>query len=284
MGKTPFEIKVTEDPCPNLMVEDGPTNEGVGKWVPQQKHVLLAKMIGGTRCARAKWPNRVLIDPFCGPGRIRVRGEAFTRDGGAVVAWRQASEHNVPFTKVLIGDLEKTRVMACEARLRALGAPVKAFVGSAADTVKSMTSEISGRTLCLAYIDPYNLEHLSFSIIDELAKLKNVDFAVHFSTMDMTRNVDMELDPDRARFDEAAPGWRAELGGRELSKSQLSQAFFAYWRGLVEQCGFKFSKEMPLVTNDQNRPIYRLVFFSRHSFPNGIWDDIAKSPNLELDF
>ena len=102
--------------------------------------------------------------------------------------------------------------------------------------------------------------------------------------MDMIRNVDMELDPSRARFDDAAPGWRTELGSNTLSKGQLPQAFFAYWRGLVEKCGFSVSKEMPLVTNDQHKPIYRLVFFSRHKFPNAIWDDIAKSRNLDFGF
>ena len=284
MKKAPFKLLVTDDPCPDLYVERGPNNDGVGKWVPEQKHTLLAKMIGGTRGARSKWSNRILIDPFCGPGRIQVKGEAFTRDGGTLVAWRQASDHQVAFTKVLIGDLDEDRVKACEARLKALGAPVESFVGSAVDTVKEMQNRIPGKSLCLAYIDPYNLEYLSFSIIEELAKLKNVDFAVHFSTMDMIRNVDLELDPNRARFDDAAPGWRAALGGDKLSKGQLPQAFFAYWQGLVEKCGFSVSKEMPLVTNDQNRPIYRLVFFSRHSFPNFIWDDIAKSPNLDFGF
>lgn len=284
MKKVLFRLPVTDDPCPDLYVERGQNNEGVGKWVPEQKHTLLAKMIGGTRGARAKWSNRILIDPFCGPGRIQVKGEAFTRDGGTLVAWRQASDHQVAFTKVLIGDLDEMRVKACEERLKALRAPVESFVGSAVDTVKQMQSSIPRGSLCLAYIDPYNLEYLSFSIIEELSKLKSVDFAVHFSTMDMIRNVDMELDPNRARFDDAAPGWRAALGGDKLSKGQLPQAFFAYWKGLVEKCGFNVSKEMPLVTNDQHRPIYRLVFFSRHSFPNEIWEDIAKSPNLEFDF
>lgn len=284
MNKSPFQLPTTQDPCPELMIERGPDTQGVGKWVPEQKHTLLAKMIGGTRGARAKWSNRILIDPFCGPGRIQVKGESFTRDGGTIVAWRQASTHKVPFTQVLIGDLDEDRVKACEAKLRALGAPVEAFIGPAADTVKQMQIRVPGRSLCLAYIDPYNLEYLSFSIIEELAKLKNVDFAVHFSIMDMIRNVDMELDPNRARFDDAAPGWRRELGNDKLSKSQLPQAFFSYWKGLVEKCGFSVSTEMPLVTNDQHRPIYRLVFFSRHSFPNEIWDDIAKGPNLELDF
>lgn len=284
MNKSPFQFPITQDPCPELLVERGQNEEGVGKWVPEQKHTLLAKMIGGTRGARAKWSNRILIDPFCGPGRIQVKGESFTRDGGTLVAWRQASAHKVAFTQVLIGDLDESRVKSCEARLRALGAPVEAFVGSAADTVKQMQIRVPRRSLCLAYIDPYNLENLSFSIIEELANLKSVDFAVHFSTMDMIRNVDMELDPNRARFDDAAPGWRAELGNDKVSRSQLPLAFFTYWKGLVEKCGFSVSKEMPLVTNDQHRPIYRLVFFSRHNFPNEIWDDIAKGPNLELDF
>jgi len=284
MKKSPFQLPITEDPCPELLVERGPSNEGVGKWVPEQKHTLLAKMIGGTRGARAKWSNLILVDPFCGPGRIQVKGESFTRDGGTIVAWRQANDCKVAFTKVLIGDLDESRVCACEARLKSLGAPVEAFVGSAVDTVKQMRNSVPERSLCLAYIDPYNLEYLSFLIIEELAKLKNVDFAVHFSTMDMIRNVDMELDPNRARFDDAAPGWRQALGNDKYSKSQLPQAFFSYWKGLVEKLGFTVSKEMPLVTNDQHRPIYRLVFFSRHNFPNEIWDDIAKSPNLEFDF
>ena len=46
--------------------------------------------------------------------------------------------------------------------------------------------------------------------------------------------------------------------------------------------GFKFSQEKPLVRGDRNEPIYRLVSFSRHALPNDIWDDVARSRNLEL--
>ncbi len=282
--KKSFHLLVEPDPCPDLMVELGPNQDGVGRWVPDEKHTLLAKMIGGTRGARKKWEERILIDPFCGPGRIRVKGEPFTRDGGAVVASRQASAYEVPFTKVLIGDLQSERAEACAARLGVLGVPVEYFVGPAADTVKIMVSEIPSGALSLAYLDPYNLEFLSFSIIEVLAKLKNIDFAVHFSTMDLQRNVDMELDPSRARFDEAAPGWREALGSRNLSKANLPQEFFAYWMSLVKRLGFEFSQEMPLVRDEKNRPLYRLVFFSRHAFPNKIWADVARSPNMNLDF
>ncbi len=284
MKKIPFELSIEPDPCPNYLVDLGPNSNGVGSWVPEEKHTLLAKMIGGTRGAREKWSKRIWIDPFCGPGRIQVKGKTFTRDGGSVVAWRQSLEHKVPFTKMLVGDLVAERANACDSRLRAIGAPVQSFVGAAVDTVKKMKAEIPAGSLSLAYIDPYNLEHLSFSIIEELATLKSIDFAVHFSTMDLQRNVDMELDPLRARFDNAAPGWREELSAKNLSKSTLKQEFFTYWRGLVERHGFVFSKEMPLVRDAKNTPLYRLVFFSRHAFPNRIWDDVARNRNLGFDF
>ena len=47
----------------------------------------------------------------------------------------------------------------------------------------------------MAYLDPYNLELLAFSIIQELSKLKKVDLAINFSTMDLQRNADLEFDP-----------------------------------------------------------------------------------------
>jgi three-Cys-motif partner protein len=281
MAKSRFFLPVEPDPCAGLVVEKGPRDEGVGRWVPE-KHTLLAKLLGGTRAARAKWSERVLIDPFCGPGRIQVKGESTTRDGGAVVAWRQSVAHETPFTKVLVGDINPERAEACRRRLEALGAPVQAFVGPASETSKEMAKAISSRALALAYVDPYNLAYLSFDIINVLGSLKHIDFLVHFSTMDLQRNVDMELDDDRARFDEAAPGWRTALNVKGMSKTELRQAFFAYWMSLVARLGFKFSKEMPLMRGDRHEPLYRLVSFSRHAFPNGIWDDVAKSQNLEL--
>lgn len=265
-------------------MERGPHGRGVGRWVPLEKHTLLAKWLGGTKKAWAKWPQRVFIDPFCGPGRIQVEGESATRDGGCVVAWRQSKSLNAPFTQVLVGDIDEQKVLAAASRLERLQAPVRYFVGPADETTPQMVSLVSPGALALAYIDPYNLELLSFDVIRAIARLRHVDFAVHFSLMDLIRNVDMELDPDRDRFDKAAPGWRNHVVERRVSKSQLSNAFFEYWCGLIRNLGFAFSKEMPLVRNEQGRAIYRLIFFSRHDFPKKIWDDVSKTqdPNMPL--
>ncbi|MGH8217255.1 MAG: three-Cys-motif partner protein TcmP [Steroidobacteraceae bacterium] len=271
------------DPYPELIVERGPEGKGVGSWVPRDKHRLLHEYLDGTRYAWQKWPNRVLIDPFAGPGRIQVAGENFTRDGGAVVAWRALAQ-DAPFTRVFVGDLEADRAAACEQRLRALGAPVRAFVGPAAETVPAMVAAVPSRALCLAYLDPYNLELLSYSMIEALAQLRNVDLVVNFSTMDLQRNVELELDPTRNRFDGTAPRWREQPSIVKANKQNTKLAFFEYWRGLVGALGFEHSEAMPLIYNDQGIGIYRMVFFARHKLPKRIWRDVARggNPNLEL--
>ncbi len=281
--RAPYVLGVHPDPCPELPVEGGPSGEGVGWWVPQTKHTCLAKYIDATRKAQVKFPQRVLVDPFCGPGRIQVRGESFTRDGGAMVAWRQSVASQCPFTAVMVGDLDPRRSKACEARLRSTGAPVSRFDGPAAETAVAMAQAVPRGALCLAYIDPYNLEHLSFSIIERLAQLPHVDFAAHFSLMDLTRNVDMELDPARDRFSGASPGWRDRLPPR-TSKASLPSWFFEDWRALVAGLGFSVSHVMPLIEDGKGRALYRLIFFSRHALPDRIWGDIAKNPTLPLLF
>ena len=165
-------MPIAPDPCPDLVVERGPDDKGVGSWVPMQKHRLLSEYLHASSQAWRKWPSRVFLDPFSGPGRIQVAGESVTRDGGAVVAFRALAEKNAPFTRMLVGDRAKERALACESRLRALGSPVKSYTGPAIATVKQMVDAVPRGSLCMAYVDPYNLELLAFSIIQELSKLK----------------------------------------------------------------------------------------------------------------
>jgi three-Cys-motif partner protein len=280
---TKFALDIDPDPRPDLLIEKGPGNNGVGRWVPEQKHMYLAKYIDGTRAAANKWGQRIFIDPFCGPGRIQVKGDNQTRDGGALIAWRQSLKSGVPYSQILVGDIVPAKVLACESRLQGVEAPVEAFVGPADKTIFEMLKRVpQNGALCTVYLDPYNLELLSFDIIKKLSKLKAVDFAVHFSIMDLIRNVEFESDPRRARFDGTAPNWREKLDVLGTTKSRVPELFFEYWMGLVKDLGFAFSHSMPLITNDSHHGIYRLVFFSRHKLPNKIWGDVAKGPNREL--
>jgi len=279
-----FRLVQDVDPMPHLPIELGRASEGVGRWVPEMKHTFLAKYVEGTRRAREKFKQRVYVDLFCGPGRIQVKGETMTRPGGAQVAWQHSLRDDVAFTSCLVGDLDPCRAAACAERLRGMGAPAIAFPGAAESTVDQVLRQIPKKALCLAYLDPYNLQYLSFNVIEKLARLPYVDFAVHFSTMDLRRNILMEYNPERARFDDAAPGWREHVDPLAFVRGDADEAFFDYWCGLVTQLGFLISNRMPLVRDEGNRPLYHLVFFSRHELPNRIWGDVAQGPNREFDF
>lgn len=277
----PLRPPVPADPYPALPIECGPKKQGVGEWVPQEKHRLLWHYLDASRNAWRRWPSRIFIDPFSGPGRIQVKHESFTRPSGAVLA-HLALSLDAPFTGMFVGDLDAERAAACEKRLKAIGAAATAFPGPAVTAVPEMVAKVPSNSLCMAYIDPYSLEHLSFSILKELAKLRKIDLAVNFSTMDVQRNVELEFDPTRDRFDEAAPAWSRDSAIRAASRQNVKHEFFRYWLNLVQGLGFAHSHQMPMIHNTRGHGIYRLCFFSKHGFPQRIWDDVARGPNRSL--
>ncbi|RYH52487.1 MAG: three-Cys-motif partner protein TcmP [Alcaligenaceae bacterium] len=269
------------DPHPDLTLDRGVHGQGVGRWVAEDKHRLLTTYIDAARAAAKKgFAQWVYIDPFCGPGRMQVQGESNTRPGGAVVAWRQSLASGTPFGKLLVGDISSEKVEACAARLRASGAPVQSFIGPAEETVVQMVRAVPRNSLCLAYIDPYNLALLSHPMLAALAELRQVDFVVHFSTMDLYRNVDMELDPERARFDNVSPGWRQRV--EPSNKSNLADRMFADWSKQIQSLGFEFSEAMPLIKNTRGDEIYKLAFFASHDLPRRLWKDVARGENHSL--
>ncbi|MBX9798807.1 MAG: three-Cys-motif partner protein TcmP [Burkholderiaceae bacterium] len=282
-----FKLIHDVDPLPHLPVELGRSNDGVGLWVPEKKHTFLAKYIEGTRQARKDYSHRIFVDLFCGPGRIQVKDESFTRHGGALIAWRHSqlkAAKPAEFTTCLVADLDPERAYACAKRLQTFGAFSQAFVGSAEITVDQVISKIPQKSLTLVYLDPYNLQYLDFSIIEKLAKIPRIDFIVHFSTMDLRRNVATEYNSDRVRFDQTAPGWRDHIDPKAFIRGDANEQFFDYWCSLVKALGFVISERIPLVRDEKNRPLYHLVSFSRHPLPNKIWGDVAQGRNREFNF
>ena len=71
-------------------------------------------------------------------------------------------------------------------------------------------------------------------------------------------------------------------GIKGASKKNVPVVFFNYWCKLVQDLGFKYSQEMPLVRNNVGHPIYRMVFFARHDLPVRLWGDVARSKDRQL--
>jgi hypothetical protein len=74
--------------------------------------------------------------------------------------------------------------------------------------------------LHIAFLNPCNLEGLSFDIIRKLAKLQSVDMLIHVSMQDLQRNLD-EYSGSGGVLDSFAPGWRDHVRTKRL----LDQAY-----------------------------------------------------------
>jgi hypothetical protein len=142
--------------------------------------------------------------------------------------------------------------------------------------------EVKPNGLHLAYLDPFNLEHLPFSVIERLARFKNIDVVVHFSIMDLQRELELDFERDESRLEVFAPGWRFNIDPRTVSKQEARNQFVQYWLSLVNSLGFSCSRERPLMTNSNNGPLYRMMLLMRPPLAEKLWGDIAKPSQGKL--
>ncbi|MGE0502717.1 MAG: three-Cys-motif partner protein TcmP [Rhizobiaceae bacterium] len=265
--------------------DDGLPAAEVGIWA-KTKHDYLRRYVDITRGVRAKWTDpgkagATYIDPYCGPGRARIKGTNTFIEGSAVVAWQMSVACHVPFSEIHIADLDPTCVKACEVRLKALGAPVVSHVGSALATVRQTVSALNPHDLHFAFLDPFNLEALNFEILRALAKLDRIDILVHLSQMDLQRNFDRHTAADAKAFDTFVPGWR-DLLPPGSTRSQRP-AVWQMWSEMVGSLGVWRSPTSKLITGKTRQPLYWLAMLAKHELPHAFWR-VASNPERQGNF
>lgn len=216
------------------------------------------------------------IDLFCGPGRCLIEETGELVDGGAVAAWKLSVSNDSAFTRVIIADADEKRLRACETRLANLGAPVVAFHGPATKTAFMARQRTPPHGLNFAFLDPYKLEALAFSVIAELAKVKRMDLLIHVSKMDLQRNLDSYMSMDPSPFDVFAPGWRVGIGF-DRSQRRARRDIFDYWRDLVSSAGAKTSEDVRLIKGTRGQHLYWLLLAARHDLAQKFWRVMASS-------
>lgn len=263
--------------------DDGLPAEEVGVWA-KEKHDYLCRYIDISRGARVKYlgsgPGKAgatFIDLFCGPGRCKVRDTGEWIDGGVVAAWKKSQEGGAPFTQIFIGDLDTQRLEAAATRLRQLGAPVVEIDGAAVSAVQQVIARLNAHGLHFAFLDPFNLEALDFSIINALSKLKRIDMLVHVNQMDLQRNLVSNATAEESAFDTFAPGWRNKVN-IVRGQQEIRQSVFQYWRDQVASLGVWPSADMKLITGSKNQPLYWLLLAAKHDLAHKFW---ATASNVE---
>jgi three-Cys-motif partner protein len=259
---------------PLIEGDDGLPAEEVGIWVIN-KHKSLRRYVDISRGARKKFlgegnAGATYIDLFCGTGRARIRETGAWIDGSAVSAWKIAQGGRAPFSEILVADIDQTRRTSCVERLRRAGAPVRELSGSALAAAKETITSVDQYGLHFAFLDPYNLGELDFSIIETLLQLKRIDLLIHFSVMDLQRNLERNIASVGGVFDRFAPGWR-DVVGLDASLSEIRRLVFEYWRGQIAKLGARTAPDVQLITGEKNQRLYWLLLATKHQLARKFW-------------
>ena len=247
---------------------------------------MLADYVAATRFVRGKvrrrQPAPAYVDLFSGPGRACVAKTGDIVDGSPLVAWKAAAGRENPFTSVLLSDTHKGYPDAAEERLKRLGAPVAARRATAVDAARWAVDQLDPNSYHLVFVDPYNLGDLSWDVFKVMLPHQHLDFIVHFSQGDLTRNLDSYSAQEQSALDLFAPGWR-EKAGQMRDPVQTRGMFFAHWISLFEREGYKLAESIRFA-NSKNVTLYRLVLLSRAPLAKKIWKSVAKNPQTTWDF
>jgi three-Cys-motif partner protein len=257
--------------------DDGLIVSEVGKWAPD-KHARVKAYIEIASATRAKYvpppawhAGASYIELFSGPGRSLIRRTKNFIDGSPVIAYKAAQASGVPFTKMHLNDFDPAKAAAVEARLRALGGDPTCYSEPADVAVDKIVAAVNPRGLHFAFLDPYNLEGLSFDIIRKLSKLK-VDMLIHVSVHDLQRNHSSYSKPGGV-FDIFAPGWSNQVDPKQAIKP-FRAALMKYWLAKIRKLGTMPAEGVELVVGSKRQRLYWLVFVSEHSLAQKFWNAI----------
>lgn len=240
------------------------------------------------------WRARIYIDLFAGPGKCQDRntGEYFI--GSPLLAL--TTEH--PFTKYFFVDTDSENLEALEARSKATTVPtdrIRFLPGDANEMLHEITSEISNldkpyipgvwNVLSLAFLDPNGVEELKWSIVSALAQMKKMDLIIHYSQQGVERLVKRSVNSQKEtaldRFF-GCTGWKDIYNKYKDSAGGYHRPLINYYKSNLQQLGYvevKDDEEIwtePLMRNQKNVPLYRLLFASKDKLALKFWKDITK--------
>lgn len=260
------------------MQDDGLPVDEVGEWA-LEKHERLRKYISASRGARRKFlpPSGTggasFIDLYCGSGRAIIRETGQVIDGSPLVAFKGARAGGVRFSEIHLGDSDPAKLQAAATRIKNEGGVANQHSGAAHDAAKMVAKFINPSGLHFAFLDPFNLQDLPFSVIETLGQFDRMDMLIHVSAQDLQRNLDRYTADGDQRLEIFAPNWRKHVDLRQ-SQATIRARLLEYWLGSTRRLGLSPAGGIELVSGTKNQRLYWLVFVSRSDFAKSLWDDI----------
>src|SRR5690349_9907666 len=210
---------------------------------------------------------------YSGAGRSRIEDSEEFIDGSPLVAFKAARLSRTGFSDLHFNDIDPENIEALRQRITSLGGAAHYYSEPAERAVDRIVYALNPTGLHFAFLDPYNLENLPFSIIERLAKLPRMDMLIHVSIFDLQRNLRRYLDQEGGALDAFMPGWRQRVDPR-CRDEDVRRDLLHHWLGLIRGLGTSPAEGIELVSATRGQRLYWLVFVSAHELGQKLWDDI----------
>jgi three-Cys-motif partner protein len=248
-----------------------------GEWAEEKLFYIERYIEIFTTAMKSRWPRRVYIDLFSGPGRSRTRGTDREFDGSPL----RAAKAKYGFSELYLNDADPAATGALAQRLANLdNTPTtittldcNVAARMAGDTLFS--SENKYRTLGLAVVDPTAFQ-ISFDAIKTMTSGRRIDLIITFMTGYLQRFIGQ---PGYAAQLDAFFGsddWRrlehARAKGHKLTFSALLESY----KDRLRTIDYAHVDDHVRILNTRSRPIYHLVFASKHPRGQEFFDRISQ--------
>jgi three-Cys-motif partner protein len=263
--------------------DDGlPTNE-IGPWAEQKyQYVGMYAQLFSTGM-KNKWPHRIYLDLFSGPGYSRVRETNRVVLGSPMIALTLPDR----FDSYVFADENAKSLDALRTRVSRLGLSVTPtyIPGDANDKVGRVIDIVSKTptqsTLSFCFLDPYKL-NIHFDTVRRIADGRAVDFLILLALyVDARRNIQFYAAKDNRTIDmflgdnQWRPRWRAA----ELAGDTIVEFLAKEYSTRMKEIGYlpmSIEHMVKIRTQNKNLPLYFLAFFSRHKTGLKFWDEVRK--------
>lgn len=231
--------------------------------------------------AAGLWSQLVYLDLLAGPGRGIDRTSGAEFDGSPL----RALKIMPPYDRVYLNDVDLRNVEALSKRISPRDSGrVDLRHGDCHDVAAAIVSELSRRSLGLAFVDPEGFE-VRFRLFETLAR-RRLDILYLFpGGIGIARNLGAFVQAARAPLDDLIPGWRSLKRARLASGQRLTpdemvardQPFVMEFMKRMGSLGYLFPGQgQPYFTNQKNVKMYHLLFFSQHSAGLALWRNVTR--------
>lgn len=262
---------------------DGLPIREYGPWVVEKLDYLQRYIDVFETSMRRKWSRRHYIDLFAGPGKCVCRRTGMIYLGSPLLALTT----RYPFTDYFFVDCDSDSIATLQQRCRIspLNARIQFEVGDANRVARKIVKHIQGvPSLNLAFLDPDGLE-LRWDTVATLAQIERLDLIIHYSQMGLNRAMPNVFSSETLTDVDLFFGdteWRTIYEQYQRHEEQfLHRQLMDHYKSKLRRLGYKETLRddevgaEPVMRNEKNAPLYRLLFASKHPLGHEFWQKVV---------